>query len=62
MAKDVCLCLAEARRHDVPMLVGSTVEQLWSLAATRTPATGDCTEIVRMFEEWTGTTIASEAA
>ena len=33
MAKDVELCLAEARRRHVPMLVGGAVQQLWTLAA-----------------------------
>ena len=33
MAKDVRLCLDEAERRDVPMLLGGTVDQLWALAA-----------------------------
>jgi 3-hydroxyisobutyrate dehydrogenase-like beta-hydroxyacid dehydrogenase len=58
MAKDVRLCLAEAQRRNVPMLLGSTVDQLWSMAAQQAADTDDCTAIVRMFEDWAGATIA----
>ncbi|MBV9197815.1 MAG: NAD(P)-dependent oxidoreductase [Solirubrobacterales bacterium] len=57
MAKDVRLCLSEARRHGVPMLLGGTVEQLWNLAESRFPPDADFIEIVRMFEEWSGVRI-----
>ena len=59
MAKDVRLCLSEARRHDVPMLLGATVEQLWSLADATFPDDADFIEIVRMFEEWSNVRIES---
>jgi 3-hydroxyisobutyrate dehydrogenase-like beta-hydroxyacid dehydrogenase len=59
MAKDVRLCLSEARRHDVPMLLGATVEQLWNLADATFPADADFIEIVRMFEEWSNVRIES---
>jgi 3-hydroxyisobutyrate dehydrogenase-like beta-hydroxyacid dehydrogenase len=59
MAKDVRLCLAEARRHDVPMLLGAAVEQLWSLGAATLPDDADFIEIVRMFEDWAGVRIES---
>jgi 3-hydroxyisobutyrate dehydrogenase-like beta-hydroxyacid dehydrogenase len=62
MTKDVELCLAEARRRHVPMLVGSTVQQLWTLAAAQAGEADDHTEIVRLFEEWSGVRIAVEAA
>jgi 3-hydroxyisobutyrate dehydrogenase-like beta-hydroxyacid dehydrogenase len=52
MAKDVRLCLSEARRHNVPMLLGATVEQLWNLGDATFPEDADFIEIVRMFEEW----------
>ena len=57
MAKDVRLCLAEAQRRDVPMLLGSTVDQLWGLAEQQGSEGDDCTAIVRMFEDWAGATI-----
>jgi 2-hydroxy-3-oxopropionate reductase len=59
MAKDVRLCMSEARRHEVPMLLGSTVEQLWNLGDVTFPADADFIEIVRMFEEWANVTIES---
>jgi 3-hydroxyisobutyrate dehydrogenase-like beta-hydroxyacid dehydrogenase len=60
MAKDVRLCLDEADRRDVPMLLGSTVDQLWAVAAGKAADGDDCTAIVRMFEDWAGTTIGGE--
>jgi len=61
MAKDVRLCLAEARRLGVPMLLGATVEQLWNLGDATFPDDADFTEIVRMFEEWANVTIESRS-
>lgn len=58
MAKDVELCLAEARARHVPMLVGGLVQQLWSLAATQSEPDADHTEIVRLFESWGGAPLA----
>ena len=58
MAKDVRLALDEARRRDVPMVLGSTVGELWALAGATGDDGRDCTEIVRMFEEWGGAEIA----
>jgi 3-hydroxyisobutyrate dehydrogenase-like beta-hydroxyacid dehydrogenase len=52
MAKDVRLCLSEARRRQVPMLLGGAVEQLWSLAEAVTAEGADCTELVRLVEGW----------
>ena len=59
MAKDVRLALAEARRHAVPMVLGSTVEQLWNLADASLEPGADFMEIVQMFERWSGTRIES---
>jgi 3-hydroxyisobutyrate dehydrogenase-like beta-hydroxyacid dehydrogenase len=61
MNKDVQLCLAEARRHGVPMLLGGSVGQLWSLADAIGDDGADCTEIVRMVEDWAGVVVADEA-
>jgi 2-hydroxy-3-oxopropionate reductase len=61
MAKDVHLALDEARRRDVPMVLGSMVEQLWGLADASGDDGRDCTEIVRMFEAWGGAEIAPSA-
>ena len=59
MAKDVRLCLSEARRLGVPMVLGATVEQLWNLGDATFPDDADFIEIVRMFEEWANVTIES---
>lgn len=61
MTKDVHLALDEARRRGVPMILGSTVEQLWGLADATGDDGRDCTEIVRMFETWGGAEIAPSA-
>jgi len=58
MAKDVELCLAEARAQRVPVLVGGLVQQLWTLAAAAGAADADHTEFVRLIEGWTGETVA----
>jgi 2-hydroxy-3-oxopropionate reductase len=59
MAKDVRLCLSEARRQNVPMLLGATVEQLWNLGDATFPDDADFMEIVRMFEDWANVRIQS---
>lgn len=61
MTKDVELCLAEARRQGVPLLVGGLVQQLWSLAAEQLGDEADHTEIVRLFEDWNDVAFAGPA-
>jgi 2-hydroxy-3-oxopropionate reductase len=58
MAKDVRLCLDEARRRQVPMLLGAMVEQLWNLGEVSFEPDADFMEIVQMFERWADATIA----
>jgi 3-hydroxyisobutyrate dehydrogenase-like beta-hydroxyacid dehydrogenase len=60
MNKDVQLCLAEAQRQGVPMPLGASVGQLWSLATATNDDGADCTEIVRMIEDWAGVVVADE--
>jgi 3-hydroxyisobutyrate dehydrogenase-like beta-hydroxyacid dehydrogenase len=60
MNKDLQLCLAEAQRQGVPMMLGGAVAQLWALAAASSADGADCTEIVRMVEDWAGVVIADE--
>jgi 3-hydroxyisobutyrate dehydrogenase-like beta-hydroxyacid dehydrogenase len=57
MSKDITLCIQEAARQKVPMLVGGTVEQLWTLATADRPDGADCTEIARLVEGWANVTI-----
>jgi 3-hydroxyisobutyrate dehydrogenase-like beta-hydroxyacid dehydrogenase len=52
MSKDVDLCLAEAHRRHVPMLVGDAVQRVWTRAAAHAAEADDHTEIARLYEEW----------
>jgi 3-hydroxyisobutyrate dehydrogenase-like beta-hydroxyacid dehydrogenase len=58
MNKDVQLCLAEAQRQGVPMVLGGAVGQLWALAAATTDEGADFTEFVRLVEGWVGVEVA----
>ena len=62
MAKDLELCMAEARGRQVPMLLGGLVQQIWTLARTQSASDADHTEIVRLFERWAGVEIAASDA
>jgi 3-hydroxyisobutyrate dehydrogenase-like beta-hydroxyacid dehydrogenase len=59
MAKDLELCMAEARGRQIPMLLGGLVQQIWTLARTESESDADHTEIVRLFERWAGVEIAA---
>jgi 3-hydroxyisobutyrate dehydrogenase-like beta-hydroxyacid dehydrogenase len=59
MAKDVELCIAEARGERFPMLLGGLVQQLWTLARAQSESTADHTEIVRLFERWAGVEVSA---
>lgn len=61
MAKDVALCLEEAKRQGMPMVVGAMVDQLWRLGVARSEPEDDCTTIVHMFEDWADATIIGAA-
>lgn len=58
MLKDVRLALDEGRAHGVPMVLGATVGELWTLGQAAGQDGADCTEIVRMFEAWGNAEIA----
>jgi 3-hydroxyisobutyrate dehydrogenase len=60
MDKDVQLCLAEARRQQVPMALGGAVGELWARAAAGAGDGADCTEIVRMLEDDAGVVVGDE--
>ncbi|GMA66151.1 NAD(P)-dependent oxidoreductase [Alicyclobacillus fastidiosus] len=51
MYKDVALCLQEADRMGVTMLVGGNMKELWKMTKEKLGADSDTTEIVRIFEE-----------
>jgi len=60
MIKDVDLCLAQARAVGLPMLLGSTVQQLWRLGGTTLGPTADSTSLAMMFESWAGVELADQ--
>jgi 3-hydroxyisobutyrate dehydrogenase-like beta-hydroxyacid dehydrogenase len=61
MVKDVSLCIDEANRGGVPMVVGSTVRQLWEIGQKSLPAGSDCTSLAQVIEGWAGVTIGGES-
>jgi 3-hydroxyisobutyrate dehydrogenase-like beta-hydroxyacid dehydrogenase len=59
MAKDLELCLGEARARQFPMQVGDLVQQLWTQAASQADASTDHTEIIRFFEQLSGVEVVA---
>jgi 3-hydroxyisobutyrate dehydrogenase-like beta-hydroxyacid dehydrogenase len=58
--KDVRLCLDEAEALGVPMVVGAAVRQMLSITHQLRGAAADCTEMVRVVENWAGCQIGSK--
>jgi len=52
--KDVRLCLDEAEGLGVPMVVGAAVRQMLSITQNVCGPDADCTELVRVVEQWAG--------
>jgi 3-hydroxyisobutyrate dehydrogenase-like beta-hydroxyacid dehydrogenase len=52
--KDIRLCLQEADALGVPMVVGSAVRQMLSIATASQGPEADMTEIVKPIEQWAG--------
>ena len=59
--KDVRLCLAEGETLGIPMIVGSAVRQLISIAKATQGPNSDITEIVRSIEQWAGVEVSGAA-
>jgi 3-hydroxyisobutyrate dehydrogenase-like beta-hydroxyacid dehydrogenase len=55
--KDIRLCMAEADALGVPMVVGSAVRQLLSIATSTEGADADMTAMARTVEAWAGVEI-----
>lgn len=55
--KDVRLCLDEAEALGVPMVVGAAVRQMLSITHQVCGPDADCTEMVKVVEEWAGVRI-----
>lgn len=56
--KDVRLCVDEADRLGVPMVAGSTIQQMLGITMARFGADSDFTSIARVVEEWAGVEIS----
>ncbi len=52
--KDVRLCLDEAEALGVPMVVGAAVRQMLSITHRIHGAAADCTDLVKVVENWAG--------
>jgi 3-hydroxyisobutyrate dehydrogenase-like beta-hydroxyacid dehydrogenase len=57
--KDVRLCLEEAERLGVPMIVGNAVRQLVGIAKALKGDASDITQIVQPVEQWAGVEVKS---
>jgi 3-hydroxyisobutyrate dehydrogenase-like beta-hydroxyacid dehydrogenase len=58
--KDARLCLDEAEALGVPMVVGAAVRQMLSITHQIHGAAADCTELVKVVENWAGCQIGSK--
>jgi len=58
--KDVRLCLDEAEALGVPMVVGAAVRQMLSITHQIHGAAADCTDLVKVVENWAGCQIGSK--
>jgi 3-hydroxyisobutyrate dehydrogenase-like beta-hydroxyacid dehydrogenase len=58
--KDVRLCLDEAEALGVPMVVGAAVRQMLSITHQIHGAAADCTDLVKVVENWAGCRIGSK--
>ena len=58
--KDVRLCLDEAEALGVPMVVGAAVRQMLSITQQMHGAAADCTDLVRVVEQWAGCQIGGK--
>jgi 3-hydroxyisobutyrate dehydrogenase-like beta-hydroxyacid dehydrogenase len=57
--KDVRLCLDEAEALGVPMVVGAAVRQMLSITQQLYGPDADCTEMVKVVEQWAGCRIGT---
>jgi len=57
--KDVRLCLEEAEALGVPMVVGAAVRQMLAITQQTCGPEADCTEMVKVLENWAGCRIGA---
>lgn len=58
--KDTSLCLDEAERQGLPMIVGNAVRQLLTITQARYGADADMMMLTRCIEDWAGTDIRGD--
>lgn len=58
--KDIRLCMGEADALGVPMVVGSAVRQLLSIATASEGSDADMTAMARTVEQWAGVRVGSK--
>lgn len=58
--KDIRLCMAEADAFGVPMIVGSAVRQLLSIATAAEGLDADMTTMTRTVEKWAGVQVGGK--
>jgi 3-hydroxyisobutyrate dehydrogenase-like beta-hydroxyacid dehydrogenase len=58
--KDVRLCLDEAEALGVPMVVGAAVRQMLSITHQIHGSAADCTDLVKIVENWAGCQIGGK--
>jgi 3-hydroxyisobutyrate dehydrogenase-like beta-hydroxyacid dehydrogenase len=58
--KDVRLCLDEAEALGVPMVVGAAVRQMLSITHNLCGPDADCTEMIKVLENWSGVVIGAQ--
>lgn len=58
--KDIRLCMEEADAMGVPMVVGSAVRQLLSIATASEGQDADMTDLVKPVERWAGVTVGTK--
>lgn len=57
--KDVRLCLEEAERHRVPMMVGSSVREMLVMTTAIYGQDADYADVARVVEDWAGVKVRS---
>jgi 3-hydroxyisobutyrate dehydrogenase-like beta-hydroxyacid dehydrogenase len=58
--KDVRLCLDEAEALGVPMVVGAAVRQMLSITQQQFGPDADCTEMIKVVEQWAGCQVGKQ--
>ncbi|CAM4348909.1 NAD(P)-dependent oxidoreductase [Bordetella muralis] len=59
--KDVRLCLEEAERHGVPMVVGSSVREMLVMTTAICGHDADYTDVARVVEDWAGVKVRAKS-